>query len=73
MGEFRDRMDQEMQIRGYGAETRKSYLRRVHDFPNPQLSTPLRKYGRGSLLEQSLFHSDRVAAGFSPRSGGSAG
>lgn len=32
MGEFRDRMDQELQIRGYSSETRKSYLRSVHDF-----------------------------------------
>lgn len=32
MGRFRDRMDEELQIRGYSANTRACYLRGVHDF-----------------------------------------
>ncbi len=32
MGRFRDRMDEELRIRGYSANTRECYLRRVRHF-----------------------------------------
>jgi site-specific recombinase XerD len=32
MGQFRDRMDDELRLRGYSANTRRAYLRCVHDF-----------------------------------------
>ena len=32
MGRFRDRMDEELRIRGYSANTRDCYLRRVRHF-----------------------------------------
>jgi hypothetical protein len=32
MGQFRDRMDEELRIRGYSANTRECYLRGVHNF-----------------------------------------
>jgi site-specific recombinase XerD len=32
MGQFRDRMDQDLQLRGYSEHTRRSYLHGVHEF-----------------------------------------
>ena len=44
MGKFRDRMDDELRLRGYSASTRECYVRGVHNFVRhfmrPRISSP---------------------------------
>lgn len=40
MGRFRDRMDEELRIRGYSANTRDGYLRRVRHFVRHFMASP---------------------------------
>ncbi len=54
MGKFRERMDQDMQVRGYSLNTRKVYLSCVHDFVGYYKRPPDELVGRTVSLVASF-------------------